>query len=203
MAGERQTEEGFRRLIAFSDAVVAIALTLLVLPLADIPEQVREDTSVSDVFSGHLQAIVSFLISFVVIWVLWRHHHRTMEHFRAYDHTLFELHFVWLLTIVVLPFVTALMDKRAIAYSNVLYIGVLAISILALLAMVAWGRRHPELVVSDDATDSFLRSSSGAVTFALLVVALVIAAIFPTSGVWPLLLLLLSGPIDGALRRVR
>lgn len=203
MAGARQTEEGFRRLIAFSDAVVAIALTLLVLPLADIPDEIRHDTSVAAVVSDHRQAIMSFLVSFVVIWILWRSHHQIMENFRLYDRTLFDLHFVWLITIVVLPFVTALSDNRHIERSNVLYIGVLAVSILSLVAMSAWGARNPELIKPGQERAMAMRRRSGIATFLLLIVALVVATAVPASGVWPLLLLVVSGPFDAVLRRMR
>lgn len=196
----RRTAEGFQRLIAFSDAVVAIALTLLVLPLADIPDQIRQQTTVGGVLADHWPDIISFAISFIVIWVLWRNHHRMMEYFRAYDRVLFELHFVWLLTIVVLPFATAVLDNDNIDRANVVYIGVLALSILSLVAMAEWGARHPELMEPGEDTDEWLQNRSGLAILLLLVVALVIAIIAPGVSVWPLLLLLLSGPTDRVLR---
>lgn len=199
----RRTEEGFRRLIAFSDAVVAIALTLLVLPLADIPDEIADETSVGTVLSDHLSDIVSFAVSFIVIWVLWRNHHRMMENFRAYDKVLFELHFVWLLTIVILPFVTAMMDNRHVDRANAAYIGVLAVSIMSLVAMTAWGRRHRELLIAGEDTEDWLAHRSGVGTLLLLMVALIIAIVVPDADVWPLLLLLLSGPLENLLRRFR
>ncbi|WAC54076.1 TMEM175 family protein [Gordonia sp. SL306] len=199
----RRTEEGFRRLITFADAVVAIALTLLVLPLADIPREISDDTTVGDVLSEYLPEIISFFVSFIVIWVLWRNHHRIMEHFRTYDRVLFELHFVWLLTIVVLPFVTAMLDNEHIERANAVYMGVLAVSILSLISMTAWGARRRELLEPGDDIELWLRRRSGAVTFLLLVVAMVIAIIYPETDSWPLLLLVLSGPLEKLLARLR
>ncbi|NDZ96044.1 DUF1211 domain-containing protein [Streptomyces sp. SID6673] len=199
----RRTEEGFRRLIAFSDAVVAIALTLLVLPLADIAREVTQDTTVGDVFSEYLPEIISFAISFIVIWVLWRNHHRIMEHFRIYDRVLFELHFVWLLTIVVLPFATAMLDNRHIERANAVYMGVLAVSILSLVTMTGWGARHRDLLEPGEDIEPWLEQRSGTGTFLLLVVAMVVAIIYPATDVWPLLLLFLSGPVEKLLARLR
>ena len=149
----RQSAEGLSRLIAFADAVVAIALTLLVLPLVDIANDLREESSVADVVSDNSIELVSFIISFGVIWILWRQHHQTMEYFRAYDRTLINLHFIWLLTIVALPFATALIDGAHIEQANILYIGVLAVSVGSLIAIAEWGRRHRELLADDDATE--------------------------------------------------
>jgi len=48
-----RTGRGFERLITFADAVVAIALTLLVLPLVEITVQVRQGESVGRVLADH------------------------------------------------------------------------------------------------------------------------------------------------------
>lgn len=201
---ERRTPEGFRRLIAFADAVVAIALTLLVLPLADITQDLKGDTSVGQVLGDSHEQVVNFLISFVVIWVLWRNHHRVIEHFRAYDPVLMKLHFVWLLTIVVLPFATALVDNKDIRYANLLYIGVLAVSILSILAMRLWARRHRDLLEDDDAdVDEWVTGVGGYGTALLIVVAFVVALVFPATGNMPLFLLFFTGPLEKALDRWR
>lgn len=199
----RQSPEGLSRLIAFADAVVAIALTLLVLPLVDIANDLREDSSVADVVSDRSVDLVSFFVSFAVIWILWRQHHQTMEYFRAYDHTLINLHFVWLLTIVALPFATALVDGAHVEQANILYIGVLAVSVGALYAIANWGRRHRELLADDEATDRWAESASGLGTLVILALALVVAIVFPRSGNLPLVLLVLTDPIERTIARRR
>ncbi|MFW0796665.1 TMEM175 family protein [Gordonia sp. CPCC 205515] len=198
---ERRSEEGFRRLMAFSDAVVAIALTLLVLPLAEIAGDLDEPTTVWQVLADHQSAIISFLISFVVIWVLWRNHHRIGEYFNSYDPVFVNLNFVWLLTIVLLPFATALIAGDRVERANVLYIGVLAVSILTEIAMTWWGSRHRELLEDAPDVEAWLQRRHGVGTAVALVIALIVAIVVPDSGVWPLFLLLLSGPIEGMLTR--
>ncbi|MFE0747699.1 TMEM175 family protein [Gordonia sp. NPDC058843] len=200
---DRQSTEGLNRLVAFADAVVAIALTLLVLPLVDIANDLREDSSVGDVLSDRSVELVSFFVSFAVIWILWRQHHQTMEYFRAYDRTLVNLHFLWLLTIVALPFATALVDGAHVEQANILYIGVLAVSVGSLIAIASWGRRHRELLTDDDATDRWAASASGLGTLVVLALALAVAIVFPRSGNLPLVLLVLTDPIERMIARRR
>ena len=186
-----RTDRGYDRLITFADAVVAIALTLLVLPLSEIASQLGRDTSVGKVFSDNRDAFGSFALSFVVIWVLWTAHHRTMEYFDAYDGMLFRLTMVWLFTIVLLPFVTQLLtgsqyDRGAPA----LYEGVLLVSSLCLTAMSWWGHRHRALLVDDPEADRFVTEPVSIGVPAVLLISLVLTLVFPSIGAYPLFLLL-------------
>jgi uncharacterized membrane protein len=58
------TREGVRRLAGVADAVVAIAITLLVLPLADVATQ--SHGNVGDLLSDHVGQVGAFALSFVV-----------------------------------------------------------------------------------------------------------------------------------------
>jgi len=95
------------RLTIFSDAVVAIAITLLAL---DLP--VPEGDTVSVFWSsvrrsdGHYAA---FLISFFVIAAAWGNHHDLFRYARRFDPWLRSLNTAWLLTIVLVPFATRML----------------------------------------------------------------------------------------------
>ena len=95
------------RLTFFSDAVVAIAMTLLAI---DLP--VPEGSTVSVFWTsiehdeGHY---ATFLISFVVIAAAWRDHHQLFQYARRTDSRLVLLNTGWLLTIVLNPFATKLL----------------------------------------------------------------------------------------------
>jgi uncharacterized membrane protein len=104
-----QTEAGARateRLTFFSDAVVAIALTLLAI---DLP--VPEGDTVSAFWTsvkhndGHYAA---FLISFAVIASAWTNHHDLFRYVTGDARTRF-LNICWLFTIVLNPFATKLL----------------------------------------------------------------------------------------------
>ncbi|HEX3309467.1 MAG TPA: TMEM175 family protein [Streptosporangiaceae bacterium] len=107
---EIQTEAESRaadRLNLFSDAVVAIAITLLAIELpvpegGTVPlfwESVRHNGS-------HYAA---FLISFFVIAAAWRDHHDIFRYLTRVDSRLRMLNFGWLLMIVLNPFATRLL----------------------------------------------------------------------------------------------
>lgn len=200
---ERRTEEGFRRLIAFTDAVVAIALTVLVLPLADVVTRLHENIGVWELFRENRSAIGSFVLSFAVIWVMWHHHHQILEYFRMYDTTLFTLMFVWLLTIVTLPFATALIDTSYVQRGNVVYIGVLLISMLALVITSWWGMRHRHLLGDGPDVERWIARGLSLGNPITALVAFVVALVVPAASEWPLLLLFLASPIDAGLRRMR
>ncbi|MCK0439878.1 TMEM175 family protein [Gordonia alkaliphila] len=201
--GVRRTREGFARLITFADAVVAIALTLLVLPLTDLANEGAENAGFTSFVAENYPVMLSFAISFAVIWVLWRNHHRIMEHFVAYDDVLAKLHLVWLATIIVLPFATALLDNSRMQWSNVFYIAVLGVSIISLRGIARWGIAHPALLDDDADTRAWAAQPSDYGTLIAVAAALIVAIVVPQADAWPLLLLLLSSPIDALINRFR
>jgi uncharacterized membrane protein len=201
-----RTQRGFERLITFADAVVAIALTLLVLPLVDIATHLEPGKNVWEILDDERNSIGAFVISFVVIWVLWISHHRTMEYFDAYDGVILRLTLVWLFTIVVLPFTTQLLSGEEFDLKGVdpLYDGVLLVSALALAGMAWWGHRHPELLHQDrDEVRKWLAEPVSLVTPAILLVALVLSIFVPAVSTWPLLALVLDDRIEHLWLRLR
>lgn len=100
------------RLIFFSDAVVAIAITLLALGLP-LPTGLGPGATNSQVFHGLLSRhddYLAFLISFVVIANYWRSHHRLYRDVDKLDARIVTLNFGWLLMIVLIPFATRLIS---------------------------------------------------------------------------------------------
>jgi uncharacterized membrane protein len=107
---ELSEPSGGGRLIAFADAVIAIAITLLALELP-IPEGKTADelwTSVRQ-DAGHY---LSFLISFAVIAALWHEHHRVFQYLERSDGRLRFLTLWWLMTIVLVPFASRLLTAN-------------------------------------------------------------------------------------------
>jgi uncharacterized membrane protein len=93
-----------QRLEAFSDGVLAIAITLLVLDLR-LPE--GDERPISELLLEQWPAYLAFGVSFAVIGIMWVNHHALFRRVRQVDRTLLFQNLFLLLTIAVLPFPTA------------------------------------------------------------------------------------------------
>ncbi|MGO9335083.1 MAG: TMEM175 family protein [Acidimicrobiales bacterium] len=190
-----QRETGFRRLVSFSDAVVAIAIALLILPLVDSASSIG-NAALSTFFHDNQTKLLAFALSFAVIGSFWWGQHQMFERARAYNPVLVWGMFLWLLSIVFLPFPTELISaatKGTIAV-HAIYIGTMLVAAIGTLvqqwAIVRW----PEL--QEKADDDVVTIDSALILVALMGAALVMTIVFPAVGLWPLLLLLLSRPLE-------
>ncbi|MBW9214968.1 DUF1211 domain-containing protein [Mumia sp. zg.B53] len=138
---------------------------------------------------------VAFALSFAVIAQFWVGHHRLFEHLRDYSNAILWTNFVWLASIVFIPFTTQLLgelssDTRG---GNSLYIGVLIVA-SACLAVIQWLTvRHPDLQRSDVRGQLDVRG--GLVALGLLLLAFLLHLVAPSVGMFWLLLLFLAGPV--------
>ncbi|WP_432879264.1 TMEM175 family protein [Kribbella sp. CA-245084] len=190
------------RLVLFTDAVVAIAITLLVLPLVDlVPEVKAEGGDAVSVISDHWQEIFTFLLSFVVIANFWLGHHRLFEHVRGYTTAMMRLNLLWLLTIVVLPFPTEIIGAfPSDRFTAGVYTGtILALSVCQ--TAITWMiHGHKELEKPDNPVSRGELVGSLLLT-GLTVVAFLLAALVPGVNFYALLLLLLSPVLMPVWRR--
>jgi uncharacterized membrane protein len=111
---EKEIKKEFQleRLILFSDAVFAIAITLLVIEIK-VP---HIETNINDtiVFNELLHLIpkfFGFVVSFFVIGIYWTVHHRLFSYLINYDTKLIWLNILYLFSIALMPFTTALCSE--------------------------------------------------------------------------------------------
>lgn len=100
------------RTISFSDAVIAIAITLLALDLK-VP-QVPESSAAADLPRALLELwpnLFSFVLSFWIIASYWLAHHRISRLVGAYDRRMQLINLLFLMWIVLMPFSTALVGE--------------------------------------------------------------------------------------------
>jgi uncharacterized membrane protein len=199
------TERGFDRIVNFSDATVAIAMTLLVLPLVEIGGVEDPGETLWGLLHDNANEIFGFVLSFLVIWSMWINHHRVMEYFTDYDSTVLFLHLVWLLTMVSIPFTTKLLtnDQFYEHGGTALYVGVLLVSSASLHLLGRHGRRHPELLHDRPEVRDWLQGPFSWTTVVTLGVIFVLVLVFPALGAWPLLLLFVDGMIESRMAKRR
>jgi uncharacterized membrane protein len=189
----------FDRLINFSDGVVAIAATLLILPLVDTATALGNRT-VGELLSDDRSELFAFALSFVVICRFWLIHHHVYRHAIAYSAPLVWVNIAWLLCIVFLPFPTELLGKSNEHGRLVdgLYIGTMLVATFANLAALWIIARSPDLRRPDTRDDTSLTGAGYAC--AAMALAFVIAIAAPNIGLYALLLLIV--PADQITRRV-
>src|SRR6266550_3995813 len=95
----------YDRVLFFSDAVFAIAITLLVVDIR-VPAVVA---NASRELHDDRGKILSFAISFLVIGLFWMGHHRMFRYITALDRPLIFLNLLFLGAIAFLPYPTALL----------------------------------------------------------------------------------------------
>jgi uncharacterized membrane protein len=186
----------------FVDAVVAIAMTLLILPLLEsVAEAARRHENASDWFGPHAGQIYSFLLSFFLVAMFWIGHHRLFSRVEHVSVPLLWALVGWMATIVWLPVPTAMsgqMPPGPLLF--LLYIGAMVLIAIANLGVRLLLRAHPEL--HDIPRRNMRRGLSVEVVLVVLFsLALVLAEFTPLS-YWSLLVLVLTAPVQTLVVRV-
>jgi uncharacterized membrane protein len=102
----RETVE-FTRIVAFTDGVFAIAITLLVLSL-EVPSDLV-GAGLHDFLVDSWPQLFAYFLSFAVIGRFWISHHDMFSLLHGFDRRLMVLNLVYLSLIVLIPFPTELL----------------------------------------------------------------------------------------------
>lgn len=131
---ELKKEFQLERMILFSDAVFAIAITLMALEMKvpEIDKHVVSDHLLAEKLAELIPKFIGFLVSFFVIGLYWTVHHRMFGFVVAYTPRLLWLNLFFLLAVVLMPFSSAFysayvirqLKAPVIVYvANVLFLG--------------------------------------------------------------------------------
>jgi len=152
------------RLVNFTDAVAAVAITVLVLPIADLVVSPSEP-SVWAVLGANSGQVITFFFTFFVVAVMWRAHNNAFNRLKAFDSRIFWYNLAWLASIAFLPVTSNLYGSANAAGghgwsggtdlggSGLLYWGSLGMVSIWGSAIAIHARRHPEL--TDTSTPAF------------------------------------------------
>jgi uncharacterized membrane protein len=157
------------RVGAFVDAVLAIAMTLLVI---DIP---RPDSSMFSVGHGvskeqafqHLghflygqrQALYAYLLAFGILWVVWRQHHALFDQYDRITTAMVQWHFPLLLFAAFLPYSTSVLGDYGDNPMAALLYGVNVGVILLSRSLVQRAALHGGALIPEADVDRYRRET--------------------------------------------
>jgi uncharacterized membrane protein len=192
------------RVETFSDAVMAIVLTLLVLELRVPPHQPgRLPAALAQMWAP----AVAFLISFLRVSVIWLNHHDLFSRIRRVDRPLLCMNLWLLLNCTIIPFPTAILadalrgghmaDLRA---ATIVYVLLASLLVSAWLPIFPYLRDHPELVgPGTDAAFLHVQRIRSWIGVSVDAVAIVVATVAPILALaaWTLSLIFLAATSEG------
>lgn len=105
-------EQDPERLVFFSDAVFAIAITLLVIDIG-VPEvpATQPNPILAEELLALLPQFVSFGLSFLAIGTFWLTHHRLFTYIESCSRRLLSLNLLFLLFVSLVPFSSSLLGR--------------------------------------------------------------------------------------------
>lgn len=138
--GEVRSGRSLDRLLNFSDAVVAVAITILALPLVDI-EGPGPGQTIGDVIAANFGQIQTFAVTFVVVAIMWGVHNKVVNRLQSYDTAIFWMSIFWLMGFVFLPWPSRLYEGTRLGSDGADTVGgpgVLYWSTLAFISLMGW-----------------------------------------------------------------
>jgi len=201
-SGHRRDNISTRRLEAFTDGVFAIAATLLVLDLSvDGFTHISSSAALWDALSSLQSNIFSFLISFLLLCLLWSVHSRQFEHVTHADSTVVVVNSLRLLTVVMIPFSTSINSTYGEIWLGRVFLPA-NFFLVVLLGSIQWfylTGRGKDLI--EGVSAARMRETRRGTVVATVVAALVVV-LAPFIGAWAFALFIVNGPVDRVMQRM-
>jgi uncharacterized membrane protein len=173
------------RVVAFSDGVIAIAVTLLVLDIRP-PQDTR---NLLHGLAALWPSYVSYVITFMLVAHVWANHHVLFEHIRHADRLLLFLNAVLLMDIAFLPFAASVLaeafrDGQGERTAVVLH-GLTFEVAAGLFNVIWWYARRDRRLLADTVDDAGVRAIARRFQLALAWIgaATALGALIPLLGV--------------------
>lgn len=170
------------RLLLFSDAIFAFAITLLAIDIR-VPQLPQDQiaSQLNNQIYALLPKFISFLLSFFIVGNYWISFHRTFHAIKRYDRGLIYLNLLFLMFIVLLPFPNDLIGKYpANEVTVIIYALFLAATGLSLYLLWVYASRRYRLV-NETLHPDFIRRLRVRLLFSpvIFVISIPIAFVYP------------------------
>jgi uncharacterized membrane protein len=147
----------FSRIVAFSDGVFAIAITLLVLSL-EIPEHLKAGESFGEAFWDQRRDLIAYALSFAVIGRFWVVHHRFFGDVTGFDGRLLGLNIFYLAWIVLIPFSSKVLGDHGSEAGGVVVYAVNLAAVALVGALMGWYAHRSRLSAIGRAEERVFRT---------------------------------------------
>ena len=176
------------RVIEYSDAVIGIMMTLLVVESIDVLSVLRKASEASSPSPDHV--VINWLreqawrfpahaVAFFLIAYLWRRHHFIFRNFRDVSRGILWLNAAFLIVIALMPFASVLLATSHFAAASVAFLfGVCALSLATLYLLLRRGIHHHIFQTESTSAIRVVRLYVAGpmwITFAAMLIALVAA----------------------------
>lgn len=136
------------RLEAFTDAVFAIVVTLLVLDIK-LPEGTTAQNLENNIIHI-LPALATYVLSYLVVGLYWVFHHRASQWFKSADTPVLWLNIVYLMFIGLVPFSTSLLSEFTFTSWAILFYGLNLLAITLAGFVIVWYMYHHSHLLKAD-----------------------------------------------------
>jgi uncharacterized membrane protein len=192
------------RLEAFSDGVIAVAITLLVLNIHVPTPPLPPGTTLAHELAVNWPVYAAYVTSFLTIGIIWINHHVMIRRLREPDHMILFLNLLLLMSIAVLPFATDLMAAylkqssgqhlAAAVYSGAFLVMAVFFATLNRHLMLVKPDRLREQIPLERRRQILYRTVSGVIPYAI-ATALAVVSSYVTLGICAALAVFYAFPI--------
>jgi uncharacterized membrane protein len=193
------------RLEAFSDGVIAVAITLLVLNIHVPVPPLAPGKTLAHELAVNWPVYAAYVTSFLTIGIIWINHHVMIRRLREPDHMILFLNLLLLMSIAVLPFATDLMADylrqssgqhlAAAIYSGAFLVMASFFSVLNRHLLLVKPHRLRQEIPLQQRRQILARSVSGVIPYAI-ATALAIVSPYVTLGICAALAVFYAFPIS-------
>jgi uncharacterized membrane protein len=180
--GHSRTQFQIDRIAFFSDAVIAIAITLMVLEIK-IPEM-GKDITFQQMLSRYSESIIlhvlALLIGFITIGNLWMRHHELFEHITNYNKSLTKINLYFLFTVSLLPITISFLftENEPLQLQKLCYfINLLLVNLFYYLILVVIFRKKNNFSSMKDKTEIRKIKTSTLVDVMVLLLVVILSVI--------------------------
>ncbi len=175
---------GYERILGLSDGVFAIIITLMVIELKVPKVETHDEWVLWEQLQKSIPILISMIISFLVIGILWIEHHRLFRYIKSYDLGLIWRNLVFLGAISFIPFPTALYAEYGWSQiSFVLYAMTIGMCGYTKVELMKYAWKH-DLISSEISAENYckMHGRSFALPFTASIAAIVGAISSPLWG---------------------